>query len=106
MKKSFFLFALLAMGANFWGTKWVSENADAISFIFMPNDRFIKDCAAFTDLPNSAYAPLNTNEVRCEFKDNSAINPTFFTVRAGEVTCTYSVTEDGVSFPNHTVLGF
>ena len=91
---------------NFWGTKWVSENADAISFIFMPNDRFIKDCAAFTDLPNSAYAPLNTNEVRCEFKDNSAINPTFFTVRAGEVTCTYSVTEDGVAFPNHTVLGF
>ena len=80
-----------------------SQNATAISFQFAVNDRFLKDCTTFQDLQDTPYSLPSTSEVRCEFKDNNAK----FTVRAGDVTCTYSVSETGVgTFPNHTVLRF
>ena len=85
-----------------FGGKWVSEKADVISFVFMPTDRFIKGCYIFTDLPDAPYSLPSAAEVRCEYQENGY----FFTVRPTEVTCTFSVTEDGVSFPNHTTLGF
>ena len=80
-----------------------SQNATAISFQFAVNDRFLKDCTTFQDLQDTPYSLPTTSEVRCEFKDNDAK----FTVRAGDITCTYSVSETGVgAFPSHTVLRF
>lgn len=85
---------------------FTSEKADALSLVFNPNDRFIKDCNTFQDLIDTPYNATNSDNVRCNFQYNATTGKPFVTARTGEVTCTFSAKENGVDFPNHTVLSF